>query len=204
MVIGGVCNARIDSPFDLHVVGRRTNLATLLPGWKTLLIGYAIIYGINYALWVWSSSLFSANSKRANRSLFLRCAAAYALLVPAAYLVDQEYNEINRFYLDKRRPDTYRAASPDAIAHFRASAPASLQSAIGPDLTALFNDPAFVSALRNGVFYKQDFDEPFQITDHAVMFGYRTGIAGSHTRSQFVIVRFPKEVAEALRFQQVK
>ena len=72
---------------------------------------------------------------------------------------------------------------------------------MGPDLASLLNDPEFEWALRHETFYKQDFDEPFQMFGRAVMFGYRARTRLSPQSQTFVIVRFPEELAKALRFE---
>jgi hypothetical protein len=106
------------------------------------------------------------------RRLFLICASAYVALTVPAIIIDHQYNTINRHYLDKRGTDVYVATNVDALASFSRS-DARLKAHMGPDLVSLANDPEFQETLRNGKFYKQNFDEPFQIFGRAVMFGYK-------------------------------
>lgn len=104
-------------------------------------------------------------------------------------------------YLDKRRPDPYRAANPEGIEDFRRISK-GLASQIGPDLRSLLNDPSFERKLRNQSLYRQDFDEMFQIGTRAVMFGFNTNEGSSNARPRFMIIRFPERMVDALRFQR--
>jgi hypothetical protein len=52
-------------------------------------------------------------------------------------------------------------------------------------------------------FYKQDFDEPFQVVSRAVMFGFNTNGDSSRMEPRFMIIRFPERMAAAIRFQPV-
>ena len=55
--------------------------------------------------------------------------------------------------------------------------------------------------MRNGTFYKQHLDEPFQVLSQAVTFGYRRKSPLPHGRAAFVVIRFPVQLAAALRFE---
>ena len=71
---------------------------------------------------------------------------------------------------------------------------------IGPDLQGLLNDPKFEEVLRKKKFYKQNFDEPFQVLDHAVMLGYKADAESPKEKPRFIVIRFPQELAAALQF----
>jgi hypothetical protein len=93
--------------------------------------------------------------------------------------------------------------NPDAVKDFRNASRANLETRIGPQLAALLNDPDFSRALRESTFYKQHSDEPFQLVSPAVMFGYRRQPASDHWQTPFMIIRFPKELADALGFESI-
>jgi hypothetical protein len=94
------------------------------------------------------------------------------IAVPAV-LIDHENNFINLRYLDRKRPDVYVVRNPEAILDFGKPIERGQNSTIGPDLQSLIKDPEFSQVLRTQRFYKQNFDEPFQVLDKAVIFGYR-------------------------------
>jgi hypothetical protein len=135
------------------------------------------------------------------RPLYLIGGTAYLAVAVAAFFVDHEQNRINRYYLDIRWPDTFIARNPDAIQNFRGSHLKDLKSKIGPDLAALLNDPGFLDALYHGRFYKQHSDEPFQLINRAVIYSYRPKTLPGQGPSPFVAIRFPKELADAVRFE---
>lgn len=68
----------------------------------------------------------------------------------------------------------------------------------GPDLLSLSNSPGFLDALRTREFYKYDFDEAFQVSRKAVIFGYRSAHDPINKRPVFVLVRFPAGLADTL------
>jgi hypothetical protein len=163
--------------------------------------GYTTVFIINASVWTAGRQCFQTQAT-GHRSLFSFCAMAFVPLAFAAFITDSEQNRINRFELDVRRPEAYRAANPGAIKAFDDPSRENLQADIGQDLRTLSRDPDFHDALQNGIFYKQPWDEPFQLLHRSVMFGYRPK-SSSDARSPFVIIRFPRELAEALRFQPI-
>jgi hypothetical protein len=164
-----------------------------IPGAWALVAGYVAIAAVNVALWIWGYRLFNRDSIAPSLQVFTACVPACLCIVFIAYCVDQQYNKINLSHLDLRRPAAYRVENPEAIKHLSAG----LLEKIGPDLRARLSDPQFEHALRSRTFYKQNFDEAFQLLDHAVMFGYRKDA------SRFEIIRFPQELAAELRFELV-
>ena len=171
-----------------------------LPGYRTIAAGYFVVLAINIAVWFFGYREFDKQEVAGGRPLLLACIVAYVPLALAAFFVDQAYNSINAHYLDKRRPDAYVAANPGAIEDFKRF-PNELASEIGPDLWSLLNDPSFERALRTQHFYKQDFDELFQIGARSVMFGFKADGVSPNSTPQFTIVRLPEKLAVALRFQ---
>ena len=171
-----------------------------VPGRWTLAVGWLAIIGINLAVWVAGRHCFSSGSRSSRRQFFFFCAAAYLGIAVAAFFVDDEHNRINRDYLDLRWPEAYVAENPDGIREFQGSGQAAFRTQIGPDLLAVLNDPGFQDALRHGKFYKQHFDEPFQLRRRAVIYAYRPKLPSGSPRSGFVSIRFPKELADAIRF----
>jgi hypothetical protein len=171
------------------------------PGRWVLLISSLIILALNLLVWLAARRRFFEPSISSDRMLFWTCATAYLVVAAAAFFVDHEHNLINRYYLDVRWPQVYAAANPDAIDDFRNAWSKDLKGKIGPELAALLTDPDFIEALHHGRFYKQHSDEPFQLFNRAVMYGYRTKSTSLSGPSPFVAIRFPQELAEALRFQ---
>lgn len=174
-----------------------------LPERWLILIGYVIVFAVNLWLWVSARGFLRKDSIHSYTALFSKCVIAYLVLVVPAVFIDQEYNQVNRSYLDKRRPDAYVATNPDAIREFRARTGRGFRTGIGEDLASMLNDPEFEHAVRTQKFYKQDFDEPFQVLGRAVMYGYKREPRSPQGEPTFVIIRFPEELAVALRFQFV-
>ena len=175
-----------------------------LPGRWTLLAGSMIVFAINLTVWLVSLRCFRKESISSYRFLFSFCAIAYLPIALGAFFIDDEHNRINRYYLDVRWPEPYIAANPDAVKEFGNLVVGNINAKIGPDLANLLKDDhGFNEALRHGTFYKQHSDEPFQVLSRAVMFGYRYNSPSSHGQPPFVTIRFPKELADALRFQPV-
>jgi DNA-binding winged helix-turn-helix (wHTH) protein len=173
-----------------------------LPGRWLILICYLIVFSINLGLWRWARGFFKQDTISSYSALFSWCAVAYLFLVIPAIFIGKEYNHINTHFLDKRRPAAYVVTNPDAIKDFIARNDSS-DAKVGMDLRSMLNDPGFQSALITKRFYKQNFDEPFQVFDRAVMYGYKNEPSSPQDRPTFVIIRFPEELAVALRFQFV-
>ncbi len=169
-----------------------------LPGRGTILVGYAAVLAVNLAIGLVAYRFFRRESVSSYRALFFRCGIAYLLLASPAVLIERQYNILNRHYLDRRGPAAYVAANPDAIKHRR-----TITTEVGPDLASLLNDPGFEAVLRSKRFYKQNFDEPFQLLSAAVMFGDKIDSSSPQGEPTFVIIRFPQELAATLRFQLV-
>lgn len=172
-----------------------------LPEWSEIALGYAVVLTANLGVWVFGHRTLANQDSVARRSLMIGCIVAYLPVGLAGFIVDQQYNVINLHYLDKRRPEAYRAANPGAIVEYR-HVSNRLKTEIGPDLKSVLNDPAFERALRTEVFYKQDFDEVFQFGPRSVMFGFKLK-NGSRGSPRFMIIRFPEEIATAFRFERV-
>jgi hypothetical protein len=149
-------------------------------------------------VWLAGRRCFRGGRVTDYRSLFAFCTVAFLLLAGASYVVDNEHNRINRYLLDVRWPEAYRAANPGGLDAFRRQN--AMSRKIGADLAARLGDPDFIEALHGGRFYKQHFDEPFQLRNRAVIFGYRPKSAPG---AGLVAIRFPKELADALQFELV-
>ena len=190
------CVAQIWNMHD-YVIWR----AALLGRW-TILICDGVVLSANCLLLVVSYKAFGRETVTGYTGLFACCGLVYFIIAGPAVLIDHQNNLINRHYLDRRRPEAYVVSNPDATRDFRRLAERP-KATIGPDLESLLKDPEFAQALRTKRLYKQNFDEPFQVLDKAVIFGYKV-----ETRSQreplLLTVRFPQELAEALRFQLVE
>jgi hypothetical protein len=174
------------------------------PGRWVLLISSLIILALNVLVWLAARRGFFEPSISSYRTLFWTCATAYLVVAAAAFFVDHEHNLINRYYLNVRWPQVYAAANPEAIEEFQNAGSSNLKAKVGPELIALLNDPEFIEAVYHGQFYKQHSDEPFQLFNRAVMYAYRTKSTSLSGPSPFVAIRFPQELAEALRFQPIQ
>jgi DNA-binding winged helix-turn-helix (wHTH) protein len=174
-----------------------------LQGRWTLVIGAAVVGAANLAVWVAARQCFRRERISSYRPLFWVCTAAYLPIALGAFCIDDEHNRINQYDLDVRWPEAYVAANPDAAKDLGDPRRDTLGTGVGLDLRNLLNDVEFREALRHGTFYKQHSDEPFQFFSQAVMFGYRHSSSAPHGRPPFVVVRFPQELAAALRFEPV-
>lgn len=177
---------------DLRLIQAR------VPGCNEVLAAYAFVFALNVVAWMWGYRFFSKERVAGYRDLLSASLAIYFLIVIAGIYIDQKYNWINERYLDLRRPEAYRVTHPEAVQVWIKGDGHDKQ--VGPDLQNLLQDSHFQDALRNRAFYKQDFDEAFQLWPRSVMFGYKADSPGS---PKFLIVRFPKGLAEALGFRPV-
>ena len=166
----------------------------------TLLAGELFVLGVNLALFVRGYRFLSAVSIRNYRQLLSWCTLGYLLVALTASIVNRHWNEIDKFYLDVRRPQAYRARAANAGDGFR-NWLKDHRAEAGPDLVSLSNDPEFLAALQNQEFYKQDFDEAFQVRSRAVIFGYKNLVHARFQRPAFVRIRFPVGLAESLKFR---
>jgi len=109
---------------------------------------------------------------------------------------------MTRSHLNVRNPVVYRAKNPNSENDFRQW----LQThdhENARDLKSLSNDPEFIRALRDKDFYRVTFDEPFQLSRRAIVFGYKSRRSPTH-EAVFVLVRFPDDLAKTLRFESVR
>jgi hypothetical protein len=174
--------------------------AGLVGGW-ILCVTYTVIFSANLAVWIFARRVFKSKPLASSRRIPLFCTIAYLPVALAAFFMDSEYNRVNTYYLDVRWPEAYVAANPDAVKEFDLRE--HLGTKVGQDLRHLLIDSDFSQALRNGTFYKQHFDEPFQLGSRAVIFAFRPGTRSDRGRRPFVSIRFPKELADALRFESI-
>jgi hypothetical protein len=116
---------------------------TRLPGSPLLVAGYALVLSINVAVGLYAYRFFNRDSILGYRRLFFVCGILYLPLALVAVLIDHDYNYLNKYYLDKRRPEAYVASNPSAIDSFPDSFKRTLPARIGPDLAGLLNDPEF-------------------------------------------------------------
>src|SRR5437879_2565620 len=76
-----------------------------------------------------------------------------------------------------------------------------LRSGIRPH--ELVQRPPIRGGLQSEKFYKQDFDEAFQVSSKAVIFGFKNTRDSQHKPATFVRIRFPASLAAALRFERI-
>jgi len=65
---------------------------------------YALIYALNITTWLLAYKFFNTEAISSYARLFLICVISYLPIALTAFFIDQQYNEINKHYLDKRRP----------------------------------------------------------------------------------------------------
>ncbi len=166
----------------------------------TLLAGESFVMGLNFALFVMGYRFYNTTSIKNYHQLLSWCGIGYLLIALTAAIVDSHWNEIDKYYLDTRRPPAYRVQNTNAandlrdwLRHHTAEA--------GPDLMSLSNDPEFLRALQTQEFYKQNFDDAVQVSSKAVIFGYKSARNSPDKRPVFVRIRFPAGLAAALRFE---
>jgi len=173
-----------------------------VPERMSIAASYAAVYAINIAVAVLAFGHFNREQVSEYNRLFGLCALAFVALTIPAVIIDHQYNEVNRHHIDKRRPDVYVALNPDAIVDYRQHLASLDRRTVGPDFAALVNDREFERALRHAKFYKQEFDEPFQLLHRSAIFAYRANTPAMNRREdEFVFVRLPSELVLALRFQ---
>jgi len=173
-----------------------------LPIRWTLLAGECFVFGVNIALLALGYRFFIARSVKNSRQLLSWYAIGYLLIALTAAIINRHWNEIDKYHLDVRRPDAYRAQNTNAGEGFHDWLKRH-KSEAGSDLTSLFNDPQFVEALQSEKFYKQDFDEAFRLSGKAVIFGYKNASDSQHKPPTFVRIRFPASLAATLRFERI-
>jgi hypothetical protein len=170
-----------------------------LPIRWTLLAGESFILAVNVGLFILGSRCWNAKSGKDCGQLLSWCGAGYLLIALTAAIVVRHWNDIDKYHLDIRRPHAYRVQNPNAEEALRQWLQRHPDE-VGPDFLSLSADGEFLSSLRTQLFYKENFDEPFQVRKKAVIFGYRS----SHDfrgKRPFVLIRFPAGLAAALRFE---
>ncbi len=126
-----------------------------VPGCGILLLGYTLIFGVNVAVWITGYQFLRAEFLPHSRPFLTLCGIAYVPVALLGAAVDHQYNVINRFGLDQRRPEAYVVQNPAALEHWRQLAEGGY---VGPDLERLLDDPQFRKALLHERFYKQNFE----------------------------------------------
>lgn len=166
----------------------------------TLLAGESFVLGVNITLFLFGYCFFNRTSMRNYRQLVSGSGMAYLLIALTAAIINRHWNEINKYHLDVRYPQSYRVQNYNAADEFRRWLKDHTAEA-GTDLVAFFNDPEFLKVLQTQQFYKQDFDDALR---EAVILGYKTE-RDSRRRElpTFVRIRFPSSLVVALRFQPV-
>ena len=130
-----------------------------------------------------------------------RCGIACLLIALTTAINSRHWTEIRHSSLDVLNPVIYKVGNDNAASDLRTWLE-SHDSEAGEDLVALSNDPEFLHALENKQFYKQSFDEAFQGSHRAVIFGFKDIPNSSLRQPRFLLIRFPAELATILRFQR--
>ncbi|MFN0172952.1 MAG: winged helix-turn-helix domain-containing protein, partial [Bryobacteraceae bacterium] len=142
------------------------------PG-RQVLSAYALVLALNLIAGIVAYRVFNGASASSRREVLSQCVIFYFAVAPVAVFIDHQLNQVNRYHLDKRHPEAYVAANPNAVDGFRRHSGNRPNHEVGRDLEQRLDDPNFVQALRTQKFYRQSFDEPFQFLRHAVMYGYK-------------------------------
>ena len=169
---------------------------------STLLAGELFIWGVNIALFVAGYYFFNRTSVQGYKHFLLRCGMGYLLIALTAAIVNRHWNEIDRHFLDVRQAQAFRSRNTNAIPELQ-NWLRTHRAEAGQDFVALSTDPEFLRALSTQDFYKRDFDEAFQGAPKAVILGCKEPAEARRKKASFVLIRFPKELSTALRFELV-
>src|SRR5262249_22252034 len=159
------------------------------------------VLSANCLLLVVSYKAFDREAVTSYTGLFARCGLVYFTIAMPAILIDHQNNLINRHYLDKRRPELYIVGNTDAIRDLRKLGERGLKSGTGPDLACLTNPRASGKAFKTKNLKKQILDDPFNFLNRAFFFVYKLEAQPPKAPPLFITIRFPQELAAALRFQ---
>jgi hypothetical protein len=170
-----------------------------LPIRWTLLAGESFILAVNVGLFILGYRFWNATSVRHYGPLLSWCGTGYLLIALTAAITIRHWNEIDKYHLDIRRPHAYRVQNPNPEGELREWLQRHSDE-VGPDFLSLSADAEFLSSLRTQAFYKENFDEPLQLWQKAVIFGYRSN-QDFRGKRPFVLIRFPADLAAALRFE---
>jgi hypothetical protein len=187
---------------DLSASGAHRIWQAGLPIRWTLLAGESFVFGVNIALFLLGYRVFNRASIRNYHQLLAWHGIAYVLIALTAAIINRHWNDIDKYYLDVRRPQVYRPQNATASDEWRRWLQQHNTEA-GPELVSMFNDPEFLRALQIERFYKQPFDEAFQASRKAVIFGYKRGVDSGRRQPAFVRIRFPDTLAAVLDFKPV-
>ena len=184
----------LDASADWRIVAAGITQAWLMVG------GWTIVLALNIFILITGWIGFSRANKTDSTYAFSRCVAAYIpLALVAAFAISHQYNQVNRSHLNIRRPARYVLRNPDAIERWRSVAVAKT---VGEDLAQRLDDPSFRRLAGSTTFYRQNFDEPFQASQRAVMFGYFRASDAAET-GWFEIIRFPQELVQEFQFEMI-
>lgn len=169
--------------------------APILAGYYGAIVAANLAYG-----WI-GYRVLNTSSSGGSRSLLVAGALIYLVVLVCAIGIGEEQNRLNRYHLSTRRPQEYRAATPEALSQLL-NGPHQHRIDVAEDLRSLLVNPEFVDALRSAPFYRADLDERFQLGQRAVTFGYAT--VDPNGRPVFQRVRFPQELALTLGFRAAR
>ena len=168
----------------------------------TLLAGESFICAVNLGLLAAGYTFFKSRRTNGSSVFMSQCAIACILIALTAAINSRHWTEIAHSDLDALHPRAYRVMNPSAVADFKTWLE-SHRTEAGKDFVALSDKPEFLYALENRPFYKQEFDEAFQLSRRAVIFGFKDTPTSSLRRPEFLLVRFPADLAAILRFERV-
>jgi len=171
-----------------------------LPIRWTLLAADGFILSVNLVLLRLGYIFFNSPAVGSYRRFFMHCGVGCLLIVLTAAITNRHWSEIRLSHLDAISPKTYIVRNPNATSDLRSWIQNHPRD-VGQDLVALSEDPQFLDALKSGKFYKRDFDEAFQFSEGAVIYGFKEKANSRMTAPQFVLVRFPAELAAVLDFE---
>ena len=171
-----------------------------LPGRTVLITAQVIVLLANCFAGVLACRSVKNTNAAGGFPLFGTCLVAYLVIAVAAVAIDHQYSLLNRHYINKRRPVAYESVNPDAVKQWVNRLNGSNPN-VGPDFAELLRSDDFQRALHSDHFYKQVHDEAFQVSNRAVMHSYRINSAKPGAEPLFRTIRFPLEIALALRFE---
>jgi DNA-binding winged helix-turn-helix (wHTH) protein len=177
--------------------------ASGLPQGPLIVGSYAVVCALNIAVVVVGFHHFNRARIDSYGSLFTNSAVAFVAICVFALVIEHDYQVVNRTHLDLRRAAAYVSRNPKALIEYRQQLAISAPDDAGPDFVDLVNSEEFERAVREDRFYRQNFDEPFQMFGRSVILAYKRPIdRDGRDRAPFVFVRLPDRLALALRFQR--
>jgi hypothetical protein len=109
-----------------------------------------------------------------------------------------------KYYLHVRHPDEYRVQNMNAAEDLHKMVERPRCGRQEPTLRVWLTIRRFYRLCWLKVFYKQNFDEVFQVSNKAAIFGYESPRDSQNHQPPFLRIRFPASLASVLHFEAVR